>query len=81
MVVGARSVGGLVARLKVATEIFQELQWMRGVDSLGRFRAKIHTCEFWADAWAVEVVQRDLQVKLVIVRDDKVQVDAMPVLP
>ena len=70
-----------VARFKVATQIYQEFQWMCGVDSLAGFREKILTCEYWADAWAVEVIQRELCVKLVILRGGVLQIDALPDLP
>ena len=54
---------------------------MQGVEDLRSFRAKLATREFWADAWAAEVVQCDLRIKPVIIRDGVVQVDAMPQLP
>ena len=69
------------AELKAATSLFGEFQWMSGVDSVLGFKAKLMTRAYWADAWAVEVVQRELGVKLVIFRDGRLQVDVAPPLP
>jgi len=39
------------------------------IDSLEKFREYIQTTNFWADAWAISVLERVLQIKMVILSE------------
>ena len=43
-----------------------EFEFMKGVDSLDKLREIIQTTTYWADNWCISVLERELNVKLVI---------------
>jgi predicted NAD-dependent protein-ADP-ribosyltransferase YbiA (DUF1768 family) len=51
---------------KNASNLLREFRWMRGVDSLEKFKRKIRTCKFWAETWAINILEQALNVKLII---------------
>jgi predicted NAD-dependent protein-ADP-ribosyltransferase YbiA (DUF1768 family) len=51
-------------------QILQEYKFMKGVDTLDKFKSKIRKCEFWADTWAISTLERTLNIKLIILSSD-----------
>ena len=39
---------------------------MKGITTLEAFQAKIQTCEFWGETWAISTLERVLNIKLVL---------------
>jgi predicted NAD-dependent protein-ADP-ribosyltransferase YbiA (DUF1768 family) len=60
----------LVQEKKVTTEILKEYKFMKGVDTLEKFKSKIRKCEFWADTWAISTLERLLNIKLIILSSE-----------
>lgn len=60
----------LVQEKKVTTEILKEYKFMKGVDTLEKFKSKIKKCEFWADTWAISTLERLLNIKLIILSSE-----------
>lgn len=60
----------LVEEKKVTTEILKEYKFMKGVDTLEKFKSKIRKCEFWADTWAISTLERLLNIKLIILSSE-----------
>lgn len=60
----------LVKEKKVTTEILKEYKFMKGVDTLEKFKSKIRKCEFWADTWAISTLERLLNIKLIILSSE-----------
>ena len=58
---------------QMASELLKEFRWMRGIDSLEKFKKKIRTCKFWAETWAVNVLEQALNVKLIIFSSENYQ--------
>lgn len=56
---------------KQATEQLKEevVGSMNGIDTLEKFREYIQTSRYWADTWAISVLERVLQVKLIILSE------------
>jgi predicted NAD-dependent protein-ADP-ribosyltransferase YbiA (DUF1768 family) len=52
-----------------ARENMQDYLWLQGVNTLDKFRAKVQTCKFWAETWAINVLERALNVKLIILSE------------
>ena len=55
---------------KHAHELIHEFKWMRGIKTLKQLKAKIKTCEFWAESWAINVLERALNIKLIILSSE-----------
>jgi predicted NAD-dependent protein-ADP-ribosyltransferase YbiA (DUF1768 family) len=55
----------LIHEKKVTAQILSEYQFMKGVDTLEKFRKKVQSCEFWADTWALSTMERILNIKLI----------------
>ena len=52
---------------KVQAESFlSEFSFMKGIDTLEAFHARLQTCEFWGDTWAISTLEMALNVKLVL---------------
>jgi|LauGreSBDMM110SN_4_FD.fasta_scaffold03156_4 predicted NAD-dependent protein-ADP-ribosyltransferase YbiA (DUF1768 family) len=60
----------LVEEKKITMQILQEYKFMKGVDTLDKFKSKIKKCEFWADTWAISTLERILNIKLIILSSD-----------
>ena len=39
---------------------------MKGIDTLEAFHARLQTCEFWGDTWAISTLEVALNIKLVL---------------
>jgi len=60
----------LVQEKQVTTQILKEYKFMKGVDTLEKFKSKIRTCDFWADTWAISTLERILNIKLIILSSE-----------
>jgi predicted NAD-dependent protein-ADP-ribosyltransferase YbiA (DUF1768 family) len=65
----------LVQEKKVTSEILKEFKFMKGVDTLEKFKSKIKRCEFWADTWAISTLERILNIKFIILSSDAYKKD------
>lgn len=52
--------------LTQSIENYKEFRFMKGVSTLGEFKAKIHTNEFWGETWSISTLERILNIKLII---------------
>ena len=55
----------LVEEKKTTAKIVNEYKFMKGIDTLDKFKSKIKSCDFWADTWAMSTLERILNVKLI----------------
>ena len=51
---------------KQAINLLNEYSFMHGVENLEQFKAKIRTCTFWGETWAISTLERVLNIKLVL---------------
>lgn len=59
---------------KNAKELINEFKWMAGITTLAKLKAKIKTCKFWAEGWAINVLERVLNIKLIILSSENYRV-------
>jgi predicted NAD-dependent protein-ADP-ribosyltransferase YbiA (DUF1768 family) len=60
----------LVYEKKVTNELLKEYKFMKGIDTLEKFKKLIGTCEFWGETWAISTLERILNVKLIILSQE-----------
>ena len=60
----------MVREKRHARELVNEFKWMHGVTDLTKFKAKIKTCRFWAEGWAINILERALNIKLIILSSE-----------
>jgi predicted NAD-dependent protein-ADP-ribosyltransferase YbiA (DUF1768 family) len=53
-----------------AEELFSDYRWMDGVDNLEKFKSKLRSCDFWAEAWAINTLEYALNIKLIILSSE-----------
>jgi len=49
-----------------ARELIQDFTFMKKITSLTKFKEKIKTCSFWANTWTLSILEKILQIKLII---------------
>ena len=60
----------LINEKKITSKILDEFKFMKGVDTLDKFKKIIKSCDFWAETWAVSTMERVLNVKLIILSSE-----------
>jgi predicted NAD-dependent protein-ADP-ribosyltransferase YbiA (DUF1768 family) len=55
---------------KLASEMFSEFKWRRGVTSLEKLKKKIKTTSFWAESWAINILELTLNMKMIILSSE-----------
>ena len=70
LITQANDVGNTHARIKKekkqAINLLNEYAFMQGVESLEQFKAKVRTCTFWGETWAISTLERVLNIKLIL---------------
>lgn len=49
-----------------AQERIEEFKFMAGITTLEAFKAKLQTCDFWGETWALSTLERVLNIKLIL---------------
>ena len=47
-----------------------EFDFMKAVKNIGDLKAKIQTCEFWGNTWAISTLERILRIKLILLSEE-----------
>jgi hypothetical protein len=56
----------MISEKRISANIVNEYKFMKGVDTLEKFKKKIRSCEFWAETWALSTLERILNIKFII---------------
>tara|TARA_Y100000816_G_scaffold175374_1_gene126224 strand:- start:8680 stop:10746 length:2067 start_codon:yes stop_codon:yes gene_type:complete len=56
----------LVREKKITAEMMSEYKFMKGIDSLEKFKKVIQSCEFWGETWAISTLERVLNIKFIL---------------
>ena len=65
----------LVEEKRVSSQLSQEYKFMKGIDTLDKFKHKIRRCDFWADTWAISSLERILNIKFIILSSESYKSD------
>lgn len=60
----------LVNEKKVTSKMLDEFKFMKGIDTLEKFKKIIKSCDFWAETWAVSTMERLLNIKTIILSSE-----------
>ena len=50
--------------------MLEEFKFMKGIDTLEKFKKIIKTCDFWAETWAISTLERLLNIKIIILSSE-----------
>ena len=59
--------------IRLTRELAKEVAFMKGVDSMDKFRQVLQTPVYWADAWAIATLERVLNIKVLILSEEAYQ--------
>ena len=59
--------------IRMTRDLAKEVAFMKGVDSLDKFRQVVQTPIFWADAWAISTLERVLNIKVLVLSEEAYQ--------
>lgn len=60
----------LKQELSLTQQMHKEHSFMKNIKSLDQFRAKLNTCKFWADTWAISTLERTLNTKFILLSEE-----------
>jgi predicted NAD-dependent protein-ADP-ribosyltransferase YbiA (DUF1768 family) len=71
----AKKIKDLYENLKreneLSKELLSEFKIMKNINNLEQFKKIIKTCEFWADDWAINTLERILNIKVIILSSER----------
>ena len=53
-----------IGEKKITSQILNEFKFMKGIDTLEKFKKKIRTCQFWAETWSISTLEKILNIKI-----------------
>ena len=59
--------------IKLTRDLAKEVAFMKGVDSMDKFRQVLQMPLYWADAWAISTLERVLNIKVLILSEEAYQ--------
>ena len=65
----------MIQSKKITAQIMGEYKFMKGIDTLDKFKKKIRSCEFWAETWAISTLERILNIKFIILSSEAYKSD------
>jgi predicted NAD-dependent protein-ADP-ribosyltransferase YbiA (DUF1768 family) len=60
----------LVEERKVTYQMLNEYKFMKGIDTLEKFKSKLRKSDYWADTWAISTLERLLNVKFIVLSSE-----------
>jgi predicted NAD-dependent protein-ADP-ribosyltransferase YbiA (DUF1768 family) len=68
-------IDNLLKEKKVSNQLLHEFAFMKDINSLDKFQAKIKTCEFWGETWAISTIERILNIKFILLSEESYNED------
>jgi len=56
---------------EISKQLLSEFKIMKNIQTLDQFKKIIKTCEFWADDWAINTIERVLNIKFIILSSER----------
>ena len=56
----------LLSRRGEVNDMANEFNFMKGINTIEAFKAKIQTSDYWGDTWAISTLERVLNIKLIL---------------
>jgi len=62
---------GLKEENNMTKQLFNEVKFIKDIKNLDEFKRMLTSCEFWADEWAINTLERVLNVKFITLSSEK----------
>ena len=63
----------LVREKTITNQYLKEYKFMKGIDTLERFKQEVRKCSFWAEEWSISVLERILNIKFILLSSENYQ--------
>ncbi len=59
----------LKMQIEATKKMARDYEFMKGVDTLEKFKYVVTTCKFWGELWSISVLEKVLNVKLIVLSE------------
>lgn len=50
----------------VTNELLSDVKFMKNIKNISKLKEKVQTCEFWGEAWSISILERVMNIKLIL---------------
>jgi len=63
----------LTEERKATEGLYKEYQFLKGIDTIEAYHLLLRTNQFWADSWAISTIEKELDIKVIILSQEYYQ--------
>jgi predicted NAD-dependent protein-ADP-ribosyltransferase YbiA (DUF1768 family) len=57
----------------ITNQYLKEYRFMKGIDTVEKFKQEVRKCSFWAEEWSISVLERILNIKFILLSSENYQ--------
>ena len=63
----------LVREKAITNQYLKEYRFMKGINTVEKFKQEVRKCSFWAEEWSISVLERILNIKFILLSSENYQ--------
>ena len=53
----------------VTNDLLSDVKFMKNIKNINKLKEKVQTCEFWGEAWSISIMERVMNIKLILLSE------------